>query len=101
MTVVRIMLVNTKQLVEFYLTENVVQLAKNLMESGDYVDIGTLSVEQKGYAAAEEMFNLTNNPSRQEERKRLYGEHRSLSVGDIVIVDGRAYLCTSNGWEKV
>ena len=101
MTVVRIMLVNTKQLVEFYLTENVVQLAKNLMESGDYTDMGTLSVEQTGDAAAEEMFDLTNNPSRQEERKRLYGEHRSLSVGDIVGVDGQAYLCTSNGWETL
>lgn len=101
MTVVRIMLVNATSLVEFYLTENVVQLAKTLMENGDYTDMGTLSVEQKGDAAAEEMFDLTNNPSRQEERKRLYGEHRSLSVGDIVGVDGRAYLCTSNGWETL
>ena len=101
MTVVRIMLVNPVHLSDFYFTKDSVQLAKNLMENGDYVDMGTLSVDQKGDAAAEEMFDLTNNPSRQEERKRLYGEHRSLSVGDIVGVDGQAYLCTSNGWEKV
>lgn len=51
--------------------------------------------------AAEEMFDLTNNPSRQEERIRTYGNGRSISVGDIVNVDGVDYLCMSAGWEEL
>ena len=57
--------------------------------------------------AAEEVFDITNNPSREEESKDLYGCHRPVSVGDIVIVeelqeDGSfkevSYLCENIGW---
>lgn len=54
-----------------------------------------------GIDAAEELFDLTNNPSRQEERIRTYGNGRSISVGDIVNVDGVDYLCMSAGWEEL
>lgn len=58
--------------------------------------------------AAEEAFDLTNNPSRQDERELVYGRGRSLSVGDIVEVEDRhdpekvtAWLCMSAGWKEV
>ncbi|HEX8605111.1 MAG TPA: hypothetical protein VF774_20875 [Pseudoduganella sp.] len=35
---------------------------------------------------ADELFDLTNNPGRQQEREQKYGRGRSLSVGDIVKV---------------
>ena len=100
-TATRIMLVNPVRLSDFYFTKDAIQLAKDLIENGDYTDMGTLSVEQEGESAAEEMFDLTNNPSRQEERMRLYGNHRSISVGDIVGVNGKSFLCTAIGWETL
>lgn len=50
---------------------------------------------------AEEMFDLTNNPNRDDERQERYGNGRSLSIGDIVDVDGELWLCTSNNWAKI
>ena len=47
---------------------------------------------------AEEAFDLTNNPSRQDERVKTYGTKRSLSVGDVVDVDGKKLLCQPFGW---
>lgn len=54
-----------------------------------------------GEAAAEEAFDLTNNPSRQDEREQVYGRGRSVSVGDVVEVEGEKFLCMSCGWEKL
>lgn len=54
-----------------------------------------------GEDAAEEAFDLTNNPYRQEERELKYGRGRSLSVGDIVQSNGEKFLCMSCGWEKM
>lgn len=51
--------------------------------------------------ACDEAFDLTNNPSRQEEREEKYGRGRSLSVGDVVSVDGVQYVCLSIGWAKL
>jgi hypothetical protein len=59
------------------------------------------AVDAEGIDAAEEAFDLTNNPSRQGEREQLYGRGRSVSVGDIVEVDGVNYLCASMGWEEL
>lgn len=57
---------------------------------------------------AELCFDITNNPSRQEERELVYGRHRSLSVGDIVEVEDRGdpekvtlFLCESYGWKEL
>lgn len=51
--------------------------------------------------AAEEAFDLTNNPCRQDEREQTYGRKRSVSVGDVVEVDGKKLLCMSCGWEAI
>ena len=58
-------------------------------------------VDAEGEDAAEEVFDLTNNPSRQDERVEKYGRGRSISVGDIVEVDDINYLCTPSGWLKL
>ncbi len=50
---------------------------------------------------AEEVFDLTNNPSRQEERERLYGLGRSLSSGDVVIIGEKKVLCLPCGWAEL
>lgn len=54
-----------------------------------------------GESAAEEAFDLTNNPSRQDEREDKYGLGKSVSVGDVVEVDGVDYLCESFGWAVI
>jgi len=51
-----------------------------------------------GAAAAEEAFNLTNDPSRESECEARYGLYRSIAVGDIVRVEGVDYLCSLTGW---
>lgn len=49
-------------------------------------------------AALEQVFDLTNHPS---ERDPLY-MHRSVSVGDHLVVDGRDhYVCCNEGWRIV
>ena len=60
------------------------------------VDIGLDTAP--GEEVAEEVFDLSNNPSRENERATVYGNHRSVSVGDVVGVDGVDYLCDSFGW---
>lgn len=60
----------------------------------------------RGEVAAEEAFDLTNNPGRESERRELWGQQRCLSVGDIVEVtepsgDSRQYLCESIGWTEI
>ena len=51
---------------------------------------------------AQELFDLTNHPSRQDEREEKYGTGPSLSVGDAVTVIGHGtWVCLSVGWAKV
>lgn len=59
-------------------------------------------------AMANECFDLTNNPGRQEERELVYGTGRSVSVGDIVEVEHprdpektESWLCMSFGWKYI
>lgn len=66
-----------------------------------YIEVASYESKITGQWGAEQAFDLTNNPSRQEEREVRYGNHRSVSVGDIVEVDGVNYLCLPNGWEQI
>ena len=77
-------------------------LARELFNKGAYVpvtmdDRGGLAAEE----VAEEMFDLTNNPSREEERERDYGRGPSLSTGDIVQVGDVKVVCCSFGWKRL
>ena len=99
MATATIKLVNGELLGNFYFTPDAMALAKKLLNGGLYEVKGTMGVPGlEGEAVAEEVFDLTNNPCRQEEREELYGRGRSVSVGDIVCVDGVDYLCASVGW---
>lgn len=51
--------------------------------------------------AAEEAFDLTNNPCRQDERVETYGRGRSVSTGDILVVGEEQWLCCSSGWRSI
>lgn len=66
-----------------------------------YTEGGTFECEETGEKAAEEAFDLTNNPSRQNERERIYGRGRSVSSGDVIDVDGVKYACLSIGWQQL
>jgi hypothetical protein len=54
-----------------------------------------------GTDAAEDAFDVSNNPYRQEERSSLFGKNRSLSVGDVVLVDELCYMCAPSGWNVI
>lgn len=75
--------------------------ATALKHYDQYTLLPTMTTWKSGEEAAEELFDLTNNPSRQEERIRCYGNGKSISVGDIVNVDGVDFLCMSAGWEEL
>lgn len=76
--------------------------ARRLLQELQYVAMPPIEVDGEGEDAAEECFDLTNNPYRQGERLEKYGRERSLSVGDIVSVfPGTAWLCASVGWVEI
>lgn len=72
-----------------------------MREAGAYRYIGVFETELAGEYAAEEMFDISNNPNREDERAERWGSYRSLSVGDIVQVNDDCYVCAVVGWDKV
>jgi hypothetical protein len=71
------------------------------LKAGKFEIFPAFDVIQKGEDGAEEAFDLTNNPSRQEERELKFGRHRSVCVGDVVEVDGVNFLCDTFGWCEI
>lgn len=67
----------------------------------NYLTLPPMVVEGLGKDAAEEVFDLINNPSRQEERLDRYGNGRSVSVGDIIKVDDKMFACLAIGWQEI
>lgn len=99
---VAIRLLDPSKMIEFYMTKDPAARAALTKELRHCCMTAiTLFMDQEGEDAAEEAFDLTNNPSRQDEREQKYGRGRSVSVGDIVVVDGVEYLCASFGWTKL
>lgn len=101
MSNVTIKLVGSSFLGNFYFTKEPAKLARELLDAGLYTEECSFPFRLGGVEAAEEAFDLTNNPSRQHERGMYYGRGRSVSVGDIVEVDGVNFLCASFGWEAL
>ena len=95
---VTVKLVNGDLLGSFYFTEDRVALARKLVADGHYETAAEFAVLGEGESAAEEVFDISNNPSREVERRLLYGRFRSVSVGDIVTAGGVDYLCLPTGW---
>ena len=64
----------------------------------------TYLTEAKGSDAAEQAFHIFNAPESMLEEWQRYIQQGfsgpSLSVGDIVEVNGEEYLCCSVGWKK-
>lgn len=71
----------------------------------NYNDLVTYTIGVDGEEAAESAFDISNNPSRENERGHLWGNKRSLSVGDIVEVytddTKKTFLCDSIGWLEI
>lgn len=93
---VRILLAPPEMQGKFYVRDGVAKLVSYFKER--YVMLPPIECWQVGEAAAEEMFDLTNNPSRQEERLQRYGNGKSLSVGDMVLVDDVYFVCGPVSW---
>lgn len=98
----KILLVDPEHLSEFYFRSNQVEVAQLLLAEDLYTEQGSFTLNvTDSEDAAEFLFDLTNNPSKDDLRAVLYGRGRSLSVGDIVDVDGELLLCASTGWQRV
>lgn len=80
---------------------DVARAVSELREAGAYRYIGVFETELAGELAAEEMFDLSNNPGREQERAERWGDWRSLSVGDIVQVNDDCWVCGVIGWQRV
>lgn len=98
---VTIKLVNINKMGDFYFSKDKEALARTLLTTGMYEVAASFDSDAEGEKAAEEAFDLTNNPSRQSERMQIVGRQRSVSVGDVVAVDGVNYLCASMGWKAL
>lgn len=92
---------NHNRLADFYFTKDAEALAQRYMADGEYYALGPVDLPFEGEEAAEEMFDMSNNPYRQGQRQEMFGRCRSVSVGDIVEVDGEFFLCRPCEWLKV
>jgi len=86
---------------EFFFKGDSEKIALVKQELPHYTVGSTFETDLEGEEAAEEAFDLTNNPCRQEEREEKYGNGRSVSSGDVIEVDGAKFVCMSVGWEKL
>jgi hypothetical protein len=95
-----------KQMIIHLATSNMFGIEGNAkcidnFRTGRYLQLPPIPCDMSAENVAEEAFDLTNNPSRQEERIKRYGNGRSVSVGDIIEVEGRFFLCASMGWKEI
>ena len=76
---------------------------EKLLANLDKWEIGpSFEIDLIGEEAAEEMFDLSNNPGRYDEWfSHTFGNYRTLSVGDLVEVNSEIYLCENIGWTLV
>lgn len=101
MAVATIRLAPQELMGEFYFKREFAQSIA-LRNLNQYTIAGSMGIPGlEGEAVAEEVFDLTNNPSRQDEREELYGRGRNVSVGDIIDVDGKMFLCAPTGWNEM
>lgn len=101
MAKIRVHLINPKLMGEFYVRKDIEAFAINAFVEGTYESLTAGEIEFTGEEAAEEMFDISNNPYRGSERYEMFGRCRSVSVGDMVEVDGDLYLCAPTGWRMI
>jgi hypothetical protein len=86
----------------FMIGKGAVDAVRKELTEGKYAEESELFVvDGDSQDAAEEVYDLTNNPSRCHERFEKYGIGRSLSTGDIVVVGEEQWVCMSFGWAEV
>jgi hypothetical protein len=89
------------------ITQSTFEFAEVVMDLvHEYTPSQPVAYSESGSKAAEEAFDLTNNPMRGEESFRFYPNQRPVCVGDLVEVveaDGykETFLCLNVGWEKI
>lgn len=104
MNIAKVYFNNTDASRSFYSADGQLDVARavnEMREAGAYRYIGVFETELAGELAAEEMFDLSNNPDREQERRERWGDCRSLSVGDIVQVNDDSWVCGVVGWVLV
>lgn len=103
MPTVRIMLAPSNVMRDMYCSRADGAQQKLIKDNLDkYLTLPPMQVDfMVGDDAAEEMFDLTNNPGRDDERQERYGNGRSLSIGDIVKVGNVMFACLSIGWQEI
>lgn len=104
MNIAKVYLNESSASLSFYAADGALDIARavqELTEQGAYRWIGTFETDKENEYAAEDMFDLSNNPGRETERDFRWGSNRSLSVGDIVQVNDDRWVCAAVGWVKV
>ena len=83
-------------------SEDAIALARADLAAGKFVKESCwFQVDGDSKDAAEEAFDLTNNPTREDERAAKFGRDRCVSSGDIVVVGEEQWLCLSIGWKQL
>lgn len=104
MNIAKVYLNESSAYLSFYAADGALDIARavnELREQGAYRFIGVFETDKDDEHAAEEMFDLSNNPGRDAERAERWGANRSLSVGDIVQVNDDSWVCGVVGWQRV
>lgn len=104
MSMVQVKLLDPKERITAFVSQDPELFAQVRKQRNAYTILPLMSFEHIALAGedmADCMFDMTNNPLREEERLQLYGNSRSISVGDIVSVDGVDFLCLSFGWKQL
>lgn len=96
MSTITIKLMPIEMMRDIYFVEDKESFVKNSLDQ--YKVCKPFNINCNSFDVAEYIYDLTNNPSRQEEREDFYGRGRSVSIGDIVNVDGIDFLCDRIGF---
>ena len=81
---------------ELYRSEALEQVRTN---RSSYRLVGMIPTDLVGEDAAEMVFDISNNPSKESLKESMGWVGRSLSVGDIVVVDGAEFVALPVGWK--
>lgn len=90
----------TQDFIKYYAADPAAE-AQQLAQRNGYAEVFSVKVNATGLQAADECFDLSNNPMREEDRLLLWGRRRSLSVGDVVHTEGDSFLCLPFGWQRL
>jgi len=82
---------------DVYFQKDIIGFVERNFEHYDIV--AKVDVDLRGEQCCEDLFDLTNNPYRDEERAERYGRHASISVGDVILTNDGCYVCDIFGWK--